>query len=735
MNPRSNVEQLDDYRDAFEVPSPDGGVTIFFGGMPTPYGVNDDDAEEETDHFENLVDDVDPSILGSLAATLLEGVETDERTRTQWIADRVEGMKLLALKIDPPRADMGVEGGAMSTVRHPMLLEACIGYQSNFKREMLPAAGPVKVRNDGHGTMGADAQADKLKDLLNRYFTEFSPEYYPDTDRMSFDLGFSGTSFKKPYHCPLRRRPVSDTVQAKDLIVSNDATDLRTANRVTHRLEITRATMKRMIHVGAYRDVNLQMPGDEPENPLDLAQKNIQGIAKTASRPEDQQYTVLEVHCFIDLAGFEHVGDDGDETGLELPYVVTIEKRSRQVLEIRRDWNPEDDETFERRVSFVAYHFIPMFGFYASGLLHILGNASTAVTAAWRIMLDNGMFANFPGFLYAKSGTRQENLNFRIPPGGGAGVDMNGVDDIRKSIMSVPYNTGQQGPLMQLTENIVTAGQRVGGTAMMLDPTGQTQNMPVGTTMAIIEQASKDVAAVHERAYVSQSQEFQQMLRLMREDPDSIWRLIKNDDTWTYDELVETLNTYTLVPVADPNTPTHVHRIMKMTTLKQLQQATPEIYNVRAVDERILRAIQIDDPEALFAPPPPPQQAPPDPALIIAEATKQTKIADISAKKEIETGKMLLAMDKQQTEREKVQRDLALRERELDLKERDDEDGAEVDLLDIHTRATIAEADRRSREKIAGAQVSEKAQSAEMKNAAEIFKAWQDRNRTSSDDA
>lgn len=729
---QNNLAILNDYRQqpaydeesAIEVPTPDGGVTIFFGDVPfganDPYGVmSDNDAE---DFHANLAEQVNPFFLGGLAGELLDAIETDDRARSAWIAERTEGMKLLAMKIERPRADMGTGGEGIATVRHPMLLEACIKFSSNFKREMLPANGPVKIKNVGAGTMPKDAQADKFADLLNRYFTEFSPEYYPDTDRMSFDLGFSGTSFKKPYHCPLRQRPVSDTVQAKDLIVSNDAVDLRTAQRVTHRQDMTQATMKRMMYVGAYRNVQLQLPTGEPGDSFTQAQKTFQGLNPTTTRAQDQQYEILECHTFLDLPGFEHVDENDEETGLELPYIVTIEKQSRQILEIRRDWKPES-ETFERQVSFVAYHFIPMFGFYSTGLLHILGNCTQAVTAAWRVLLDNGMFANFPGYLYAKSGARQDDLNFRIPPGGGQGIDLAGSDDIRKTIMPAPYNTSQAGPLMQLTENIVGAGQRVGGTAQMIDPANMSQNQPVGTTMALVEQAAQEISAVHERAYVSQSQEFGEILRLFREDPDALWRLIKDEGTWSYDELVETLNTYTLVPVADPNTPTHVHRIMKMTTLKQLQQATPEIYNVRAVDERILRAIKIDDPESLFIPPMPPQAPPPDASLEIAKATERTKTADILARKEIETGKLLLQASKQENERSKAEQDFVLRLRELNQKDQHEENSNELEIYDIDTRAETADEDRQSKERIAAAQVREKASSARMKNETDKQKA------------
>jgi len=702
----SNVAKLDDYRKptdeppSIEVEQPDGSVIIYFGNDPH---VITEDVAENDDFYANIVDQVDPASLGSLAWTVLDGIQADEDSRNQWLADRTRGMDLLALKVEKPRADLGGAGApmdGMSTVRHPLLLEACIKFQSNFKREMLPPSGPVKIKNAGTATAAADTAAEKLGDLMNRFFTEFSPEYYPDTERMAFDYGFSGTAFKKPYHCPLRRRPVSDTVESKNLIVSNDATDLRTAQRVTHRIEMTQATMKRMQFVGAYRDVHLGMPDNTGATMLDVKQKQQQGLAATPTRPQDQQFTVYECHTFLDLPGFEHVDEDGNETGLPLPYLLTVEKQSRQVLEIRRDWK-RDNETFERRTAFVAYHFVPTFGFYAAGLLHILGNTTQAVTGAWRILLDSGMFANFPGFLYAKTGGRQEDLNLRVPPGGGAAVDTGGGEDIRKTIMSLPYQTQHMAPLQGLTNDMAATGARVGGAAEFIDPAGVKQNMPVGTMMAMVEQQAQIVSAVHERAYASQSLELQTMLELMREDPEAIWRFIEKDGNWTYDELVQVLETYSLVPVADPNTPTHIHRIMKMTVLKQLQEGSPELYNAKAVDERILRSIKIDDPETLFAPPAPPQALPPDPAVIVAQTVAQTKQAEIAARSETEAGKLMLALEKLMKDHE-----AKLAEIEARMKIAGATDS--VKMTDIDTRAETADKDRVSREHVATINLAER---------------------------
>lgn len=695
----NNVRKLDDYRSqAIEIDQPDGSVIIQFGpNVNIPRHDN-----SLNDFYDNIADQIDPSILASLAHDIYDGVQADETSRSQWLADRTRGLDLLALKVEQPRANIGGSGtpmDGMSTVRHPMLLEATIKFQSNSKRELLPPSGPVKVENQGLGTVPQDEQATKLGDLMNDYFTTDAPEYYPDSERMFFDLGFSGKSFKKGYHCPLRRRPVSETVKSDKLIVSNDATDLRTAQRVTHVIEMTKATVRRMQYVGAYRNVELHHPTSQPANSLKQKEMNIQGIQPSVQRPQDNQFTLWECHTFLDLAGFEHKDESGNPTGLPLPYVVTIEKESRAVLEVRRDWDllAEDEEdveqTYERRVTFIAYDFVPTFGFWSSGLLHILGNTTTAVTAAWRVLLDSGMFSNFPGWLYAKSGARQDDLNFRVPPGGGAPVDLNGADDIRKRIMPMPYKEPGTST-MQLVDNMIQTGNRVGAMANLIEPDKVRQNMPVGTTMALVEQAAITLGAVHERNYMSQAQEFQMMLRLFREDPKAIWRFAKRSGKWTYDELVQTLNNYALVPVADPNTPTNVHRIMKLTTLKQLQQATPEIYDPRKVDAAILRGMKFDNPDEFFVPPPPPQQMPPSDAVIIAQATKEAKMMDAQTKLQIAQITTQFNAFKLKADQEKAAADNQIKQMQLMLQKLLGEMGDETKRIQIETQAETADKDR-----------------------------------------
>lgn len=683
--------------DALTIPQADGGVVIQFAPRVDRNAANDDD-----DFYANIAEDIDASVLASIAWQLLDGIQSDDTSRTQWISDRTRGLDLLAIKVEAPRGDVGAAGApmeGMATVRHPLLLEACIRYQANAKRELLPASGPIKIKNVGLGTAERDNLADQLEEDLNRYLTEFAPEYYPDTDRMFFDVGFSGMAFKKIFHCPVRRRPVSETVPAKDLIVSNDATDLRSATRVTHQITMTKAQLKRMQFVGAYRDVQLMHPDNGALNRVTLKQGNVQGIDKTSHRPQDIPYTLYESYVLWDIPGFEHRDEDGEPTGLPMPWRITVDKTSRQVLEVRRNWTENADDTFEPRRVFVAYPFVPMFGFYATGLLHILGNTTTAVTGAWRILLDSGMFANFPGFLYAKSGGRQDDLNFRVAPGSGAAVDLSGADDIRKTIMPLPYGTQHMAPTMALVDNIIATGQRVGGTAEMISPDATSKNQPVGTTMALIEQAAVTVSAVHERNYVSQSQEFQMLLDLFREDPQSLFKFLERDGKWTLETLTAALETYSLVPVADPNTPTHVHRIMKNTTLKQLQQATPGIYNAKAVDERILRAMRIDDPESLFLPPAPPGAPPPDPAVVIAEATKQVKLAEIQSKQQIEQMRLQHASVVDELNGK-------LKLMEIQLRKQIADDGNETKLAVAEIQSGDKAEDRLSREHVAQVQLA-----------------------------
>jgi len=577
----------------------DGGVTIDF----TP----DAAADKASKFNENLAEKIDDAELARISAELLLGIQEDDRSRTDWLETRAKGIRLLGLKVEDPKSsvDSSVALEGMSTVRHPILLEAVLRFQANARGELLPASGPIKVADKILKTGDDDDLAENLEDDLNYYLTTTASEYYPDTDRLLFYVGFGGCGFKKVYNCPIRQRPVSESVDAKDLIVSDAATDMRNSRRVTHQILMKPSTLRRMQLAGAYRDIALGTPNPGTPNPVDQEIANTQGIdPTTAIREDDRDYTIYECYCELDIAGYEDK-KNGSATGLALPYRVVIDKDSTKILEVRRNW-VEDDEAKLPKVPFVKYPFVHGLGFYDIGLVHILGNTTNALTAAWREMLDAGMFANFPGFLYSKLTGRQNTNEFRVPPGGGAPIDTNG-QPIGNSVMPLPYK--DIGPAFaQFVDNVAQTGQRVGGTAEIQIGEGR-QDAPVGTTLALIEQATKIMDAVHKRLHAAQAEEFQMLKECFRENPESFVRSVKGRLNWDATKFVQALEDASLVPMADPNTPSHMHRLMKAMALKQLQGASPALYNGRAIDERILRMIGIEDAQSLMVPanaPPPP---------------------------------------------------------------------------------------------------------------------------------
>ena len=392
--------------------------------------------EGETKHYDNLAMRMDQSELGRIGEQLIDAIEADDQSRAEWLQTRARGLELLGLKLEEPKGDVGstsapVEG--MSVVRHPLLLESVLMAWANARAELLPADGPVKVKDVGQRSPQSDELADCLEKDFNFYLTKKAKEYYPDTDRMLLMTVFGGSGFKKVYMDPMRRRPVSESIDAQDLIVNNAATDLANAGRITQRIKMRPAIMKRMKFLGVYRDVELTPP--TPQNTVvDLKEANIEGIDIQSTRQEDREHTIYECYCELDLDRFapRHLRNKG----LLLPYRVTIDKDSREILELRRNWD-EDNEDCDPRTTFVHYPYIRGFGLYGWGLLHLLGNSAAALTASWREALDAGMFANFPGFLVAKLAARQQTNEMRVAAGSGVVVDTQGMP-INQAVMPLP---------------------------------------------------------------------------------------------------------------------------------------------------------------------------------------------------------------------------------------------------------------------------------------------------------
>ena len=623
--------QAETASDTTIVELPDGSVTVNLGVQKS------DEAQSNQGFYKNLAENMNDGELGRIANELLESIDSDLESRQEWLATRTRGMDLLALKLEEAKGDVGntsapVEG--MSVVRHPLLLEAVLMAWSNARAELLPAAGPVKVQDEGERSLVGDQLAEALQKDFNYYLTKKAKEYYPDTDRLLLTTVFGGSGFKKVHMDPMRRRPVSESVDAEDLIVNNAATDLRNAGRITHRIRMRKAVMKRMKILGVYRDITLTQPNPEYDT-VERKEANIEGITQDSFRPEDAEHTLYEVYCELDLDEFAPRQYKGK--GLPLPYRVTIDKDSREILELRRNWR-EDDDDCEPRTTFIHYPYIRGFGLYGWGLLHLLGNSTTALTAAWREALDAGMFANFPGFLVAKIAARQQTNEMRVPAGSGVVIDTQGKS-IQDVVMALPYKDVSQG-LVQMMDKIREAAERVASITEIKVGEGN-QEAPVGTTIALLEQATKVESAIHKNLHQAQAEEFELLADLFRDEPESFWRGNRRPATKWDKEMFETaINTYGITPVADPNIPSHVHRIMKAMALKQLQAANPSLYDAKAVDIQILKTIGYDNPEGLFAPPQPPQAPPVDPTVAALEMQAQTKMADIQARTQIKAAEI-----------------------------------------------------------------------------------------------
>jgi len=602
---------------------------------------SDEDKPEKDERFDaNLAIGMSETDLSSLGGSICEGVEADIKTRADFENIFSRAVDLLGIKLEESSGQTSADG-TVSKVYHPLLLETTVRYQANFVAEMLPATGPAKVRDDQPEpvpgappqTIVRDEIAEDFEKDINHYLTTVATEFYPDTDRMAFSQGLFGNGFKKQYHCPLRRRPVSESIPMQDLIVSNEVTDLRSALRVTHRTKMSQATMIRMQLNKSYRRIELPTP--QPKRTV--TEEKIAASEGTDPKPQlpsDFQYTILEVMIDIDLKGHEHMeeNEDGEmvATGLPLPYIVTVEQDSKTVLAIRRNWE-EDDKEFQKKVRIVHYPLIPGLGFYAYGFIQLLGNTSRALTGITRMLLDAGQFATFPGFLMQKGGSKQSNTEMRVNPGHAKEIDTNGKP-INEFVMKIPY-TEPSPTLEKMRESLGEDGLRLGGAAQI--PVGEGRvDVPVGTMMAAVEQLTKTMGAIHKRNHQAQQQELQNLRDLFKEDPSALWKFAKSPQRqW---QVAEEFSDLELVPASDPNVPSHVHRIMVATAIIQLAGSPTgmQIYDQKAVHERALRVIGVNDPQSLFTPPPDPTQPPPqDPAIALKNKELDLKAQDQQIKK------------------------------------------------------------------------------------------------------
>ncbi len=707
------VDIVPDYEgnELLKVENEDGSVTISLDGKPVLE--QEDDAEKAREWFQNLVEDIDDLELARISDDLLRGIQDDLDSRIDWVEDRAHGMRLLGLKIDGGSVSSSGDGApveGMSKVRHPLLLEAVLRFQANASAELLPTDGPVKVKVTTSGAMiETDETAQILEDDLNYYLTAVATEYYPDTDRMLNMLGFGGTCFKKIYFCPLRGRPVIESVDAEDLIVNNAATTLEDARRVTHRVSLRPSTVKRMQILGVYRDVDLATPRAADVDAVKQEKAEQQGVSPDTMNPDDRDREIYECYCELDIKGFEHK-HKGKVSGLEIPYCVTIDVSSKEILSITRNYDEptgEDGDILPRaRKNFVKYTFVPGMGFYDIGLLHILGNTTQAVTAMWREMLDAGMFANFPGALIADTGARQQTNIFRVPPGGAAVVKTGGLP-INQAVMPLPYK--EPGPAMfNLVQNMVETGQRLGGTAELAVGEGR-QDAPVGTTLAMIDQATKVLNSVHKRLHRAQAEEFKLLVRCFKEHPDSFLRDKTAMGRWTEQQFIDAINRFDLTPQADPNTASQMQRQMKTDVLMSLAQSNSALYDMAAVHIAALRSVNWSNPEQFMVPEDKRDAMPPEmqiqKAAIEAQAKEaDAKMIDAQTKAHVGMANIQKIQHEIQTGGEGVNPADPFKQAEIDVQHKEIDAKSKEALLDAINR----QRDRESRERLAAVRLAEK---------------------------
>jgi hypothetical protein len=564
-----------------EIEDPES-VTIGIGGLEVVLEPGEEGDEEGFN--DNLAEYITDGELTELAGDLIGDFDSDISSRKDWIQTYVDGLELLGLKIEERTEPW--EGAC--GVYHPLLSEALVKFQAETMMSIFPAAGPVKTLIIGKETPDKKAASERVRDDMNYQLTDAMPEYRPETERMLWGLGLAGNAFKKVYYDPALARQVSLYVPAEDVVVPYGASDLQSSPRVTHVMRKTENELRKLQVNGFYRDLDL----GEPNSTLDEVEKKIAeklGFRATT----DDRYKILEMHVDIDLPGFEDKDEDGEPTGIALPYVVTIEKGTQNVLSIRRNWQP-DDETRQKRQHFVHYGYIPGFGFYCFGLIHLIGAYAKSGTSLIRQLVDAGTLSNLPGGFKTR-GLRLKGDDTPIAPGEWRDVDVpSGA--MRDNIMPLPYKEPSQ-VLAGLMDKIIEEGRRFANTAD-LNLSDMSANAPVGTTLAILERTLKVMSAVQARVHYSLKQELKLLKVIIADytpeeysyEPVEGSRLAKKSD---YDNV-------DVIPVSDPNASTMAQKIVQYQAVLQLAQGAPQLYNLPLLHRQMLDVLGIKNANKLI---------------------------------------------------------------------------------------------------------------------------------------
>ena len=557
-----------------EIEDPES-VTIGMGDIEIELSPDDENTDEDFDA--NLADFMSDSALDSLGGELVADFDKDINDRKDWIRTYVEGLKLLGLKYEERTEPWNGACG----VFHPMLTESVVRFQSEGIMETFPAAGPVKTQILGKDTPVKEEASARVREDMNYQLTEVMVEYRPEHEKLLWNLPLSGSAFKKVYYDPSIGRQVAMFIPAEDIVVPYGASNLERAERVTHVMRKTENEILKLQEAGFYSDVDL----GEPSGELDDIEK--QKAEETGmSALQDERFRILEMHVDLDLKGYEHKDKDGEMTGIALPYVVTVEKATTKILAIRRNWY-EDDELHIKRQHFVHYQYIPGFGFYGYGLIHLIGGYAKSATMLIRQLVDAGTLSNLPGGLKSR-GLRVKGDDTPIAPGEFRDVDVPS-GSIRDNILPLPYKEPSQ-VLFALFQNIVQEGRQFASAGDM-NVSDMSAQAPVGTTLAILERTLKVMGAVQARMHYSMRQEFRLLKAIIADytpeeydyEPVDGSRRAKKSD---YDMVA-------VIPVSDPNAATMAQKIVQYQAALQLAQTAPQLYNLPLLHRQMIEVLGI----------------------------------------------------------------------------------------------------------------------------------------------
>ena len=566
-----------DNPDSVAIATDDGGMIIDF--EPDKQNIMAEDFDS------NLADYMDESTLNELGGDLISQYQADKDSRSEWEESYVKGLDQLGLKIEERTTPWAGACG----VFHPMLSEAVIRFQSQSIAEMFPAQGPVRTKIVGKLTEDKTKQAGRVQDYLNYLLTHEMSEYRTETEKMLFSLPLAGSAFRKVYYDPNLERPASIFVPAEDVVVNYGASDLETCQRATHVMHKSSNEVRKMQVAGFYRDIDIPEPAD---NQSDIRKKYDEMTGESRTYNYDDRHTILEMQVDLDLEGYEDMAG-GKQTGIALPYVVSIDYPSGQVLSIRRNYFQDDPKKL-RRMHFVHYQYLPGLGFYGFGLIHMVGGLAKSATSILRQLVDAGTLSNLPGGLKA-SGLRIKGDDTPIMPGEFRDVDVPG-GAIRDNITFLPYKE-PSGTLYQLLQNIVEEGRRF---ASMNDMKVSDMNnqAPVGTTLALLERNMKVMSAVQARLHASMRKEFEILVGIVRDFTQPAYPYEMDDDEFIKVEDFD--NRVDVLPVSDPNASTMAQRIMQYQAAMQLATSAPQIYNMPELHRQMLETLGIRNVEDII---------------------------------------------------------------------------------------------------------------------------------------